>query len=71
MQKTPHLRKITVHVPDDDLAKAQELTGQGVTETVRAGLKKLASIQAQHEFLKLRGTVKFTMTSDELKYDRE
>ena len=70
MQKTPHLRKITVHVPDDDLAKAQELTGQGVTETVRAGLKKLASIQAQHEFLKLRGTVKFTMTSDELKYDR-
>jgi hypothetical protein len=65
------LRKITVQVPADDLKRAQALTGEGVTETVRAGLKKLASIHAQHELLKLRGTVKFTLTSDELKYDRE
>lgn len=65
------LRKITVHVPADDLERAQALTGEGVTETVRAGLKKLASIHAQHELLKLRGTVKFTLTSDELKYDGE
>ena len=31
------LRKITVQVPERDLEMAQELTGQGVTETVRAG----------------------------------
>ena len=39
------LRKITVQVPERDLEMAQDLTGEGVTETVRAGLKKLASRQ--------------------------
>ena len=29
------LRKITVHVPADDLVRAQKFTGEGVTETVR------------------------------------
>jgi hypothetical protein len=65
------LRKITVQVPEEDLAMAQAYTGEGVTETVRTGLKKLASMKAQRELLKLRGKVKFALTSDELKYDRE
>jgi len=65
------LRKITVQVPEDDLARAQAYTGEGVTETVRAALKKLASIQAQHELLKLRGTVKFSLNLDELREDRK
>jgi hypothetical protein len=65
------LRKITVHVPQDDLMKAQELTGEGVTETVRAALKKLASVQAQHELRKLRGTFKFTLNLETLREDRK
>jgi hypothetical protein len=65
------LRKITVQVPSDDLALAQKLTGEGITETVRAGLKKLASMQAQKELIKLRGKVNFSMSLDELRYDRE
>lgn len=65
------LRKITVHVPEDDLRRAQELTGEGVTETVRAAIKKLASIQAQHELRRLRGTFKFTLDLDELREDRK
>jgi hypothetical protein len=64
------LKKITVEVPEDDLALARKYTGEGVTETVRAALKKLASIQAQHELLKLRGTFKFTMNLDDLREDR-
>jgi hypothetical protein len=64
------LKKITVEVPESDLALARKLTGEGVTETVRAGLKKLASIQAQRELLKLRGTFKFTIDLDELRVDR-
>ena len=64
------LRKITVQVPADDLAMAQAFTGEGVSETVRAGLKKLASIQAQHDLLKLRGTFKFTIDLDQLREDR-
>jgi len=65
------LKKITVEVPSADLAKAQELTGEGVTETVRAALKKLAQMKAQQDLLKLRGKVKFAMSLDELRYDRE
>ena len=65
------LRKITVQVSEHDLEAAQAYTGEGVTETVRAGLKKLASIRAQRELLKLRGKVKFSMTIEEMKYDRK
>jgi hypothetical protein len=71
MSKMPRLRKITVEVPEQDLIKAQELTGEGVSDTVRAALKKLASIRAQHELLKLRGTFKFSLNLDELREDRE
>jgi hypothetical protein len=65
------MRKITVEVPEDVLKSAQAFTGEGVTETVRMALRKLASIRAQREMLKLRGKVKFSMTLDELRYDRE
>lgn len=65
------MRKITVEVPEKDLRGAQALTGQGVTETVRTGLKRLASIRAQQELRKLRGTFKFTIDLDELREDRE
>ena len=64
------LRKITVQVSEDDLRHAQELTGEGVTETVRAALKRLAQIQAQREARKLRGTYQFSIDLDELREDR-
>jgi hypothetical protein len=53
------MRKITIEVPEDILKSAQAFTGEGVTETVRAALRKLASIRAQQELRKLRGKVKF------------
>jgi len=65
------LRKITVQVPDALLEKAQAYTGEGVTQTVTAGLKRLASIQAQQELLKLRGKIKFSVSYDEIKRERE
>ena len=65
------MRKITVDVPADDLAAAQEFTGAGVTETVRAALKRLRSIRAQQELRKLRGTYKFTIDLNELREDRK
>ncbi|HEX5279513.1 MAG TPA: hypothetical protein VFW28_05515 [Micropepsaceae bacterium] len=64
-------KKITVEVPEDLLASAQDCTGEGVTETVRCALQKLASIRAQQDARKLRGKVKFSMTWQELKHDRE
>ena len=65
------LRKITVQVPEADLQNAQAYTGEGVTDTVRAGLKTLANIRAQNELRKLRGTFKFTIDLDELREDRD
>ena len=64
------LRKITVQVQERDLALAQAYTGEGVTDTVRAALKKLASLRAQQELRKLRGTFQFTIDLDELREDR-
>ena len=64
-------RKITVEVSESLLDKAQAETGKGVTDTVREGLKKLASARAQKELLALRGKVKFSMTWQEMKEDLE
>ena len=64
-------RKITVQVSEHELEAAQAYTGAGVTETVRAALKRLASLRAQQELLKLRGKVKFSLTAEQLKHDRE
>jgi hypothetical protein len=65
------MRKITVDVSEADLAAAQDYTGEGITETVRVALRKLRSDRAQKRALELRGKVKFSMTWQEMKYDRE
>lgn len=65
------LRKITVQVLVEDLEAAQAYTGEGVTETVRSGLKALANVQAQRELRGLRGKVEFALPTDELRHDRE
>jgi hypothetical protein len=71
MGQMGEVRKITIQVPERDLELAQAYTGEGVTETVRTALHRLAQIHIQSEFRKLRGKVKFSMTPDEMKYDRE
>jgi hypothetical protein len=63
-------RKITVEVPHDLLEKAQEASGAGVTQTVRVGLQLLAASQAYARLRQLRGKVRFSRTSAELKTDR-
>lgn len=65
------MRKITVEVPEHDLIAAQEYIGGGVTETVRAALAHLRSARAQKRAMELRGKVKFSMSLDEMRYDRE
>ncbi len=64
------LRKITVQVSEHDLAAAQSYTGEGVTETVRAGLAKLAAAKAQRDLRKLRGSFTFTVDLNQLRDDR-
>jgi hypothetical protein len=65
------MRKITVEVSADDLAKAQDYVGAGVTETVREALKRLRSARAQQRAQELRGKVKFSLSLEELREDRD
>jgi Arc/MetJ-type ribon-helix-helix transcriptional regulator len=63
-------RKITVEIPQELLEKAQQASGTGVTQTVRAGLQLLAASRAYSQLRQLRGKVKFSRTLAELKADR-
>jgi hypothetical protein len=63
-------QKITVEVPADLLERAQKATGEGVTSTVREGLRAIASRHAQRELARLRGKVKFTIDLPALREDR-
>ena len=63
-------RKITVEVPPGLLEKAQRASGSGITQTVRTGLELVAASQTYARLRELRGKVRFTRTSAELKADR-
>jgi hypothetical protein len=64
-------RKITVHVPEDLLQKAQKSTRQGITETVRQGLRLVAAGEAFRRVAQLRGSVKFSLDLERLREDRK
>jgi hypothetical protein len=63
-------RKITVEVPADLLKKAQEASGTGITQTIRAGLELMAASRTYARLLELRGKVHFSRTAADLKADR-
>ena len=63
-------RKITVEVPEELLEKAQEASGEGITQTVRTGLQLVAASRTYTRLLQLRGKVRFSRTAAELKDDR-
>ena len=63
-------RKITVHIPEELLERAQKSSGQGITETVRQGLRLVAAGETFRRVSKLRGTVKFSVDLARLREDR-
>jgi hypothetical protein len=63
-------RKITVHVPEDLLDRAQKASGQGITETVRQGLRLVAAGETFRRVAQLRGSVKFSVDLKRLREDR-
>jgi len=60
-------RKITVEVPEELLDKAQKASGEGITQTVRAGLRLVAASRAYARLRQLRGKVHFSRGWRELK----
>lgn len=63
-------RKVTVHLPEDLLGKAQRASGQGITETLRQGLRLVAAGDTFRRVSKLRGQVKFSIDLAQLREDR-
>lgn len=63
-------RKITLEVPAALLDKAQQSTGSGITQTVRAGLQLVAASHAYNRLRQLRGQVRFSRSPEDLKFDR-
>ena len=64
-------KKITVHIPEDLLERAQKSTGQGITETIRRGLQLVAASESYDSLRKLRGKVKFSLDPAKIREDRE
>ena len=58
MENVETLRKVTVRIPEYLLRDAQEFTGTGVTQTVTAGLEKLAAGRAYDRLLAMKGKYK-------------
>jgi hypothetical protein len=63
-------RKITVEVPADLLKEAQKATGSGITKTVCAGLALMAASRTYATLLGMRGKVRFSQSTEDLKADR-
>jgi hypothetical protein len=63
-------RKITVHVPEELLERAQKSSAKGITETVRQGLRLVAAGDTFRRVAKLRGAVKFSVNLTRLREDR-
>lgn len=64
------LQKITAYVPRDLLHTAQEITGLGITETLRYGLGKVLREENYRKLGRLYGKYKSDMDLKELREDR-
>ena len=65
-----HLKKVTVVLPEQLLAKAQKSTREGVTATIRHGLELVAASAAYERVRAMRGKVRFSIDLDEMREDR-
>ena len=70
MEQTKTLRKVTVQVPEHLLKDAQEHTGDGITQTITAGLEKLAASRAYRKLLALEGSCKLDLDLDASREDK-
>jgi hypothetical protein len=65
------MRKITAYLPVDLLAKAQDLTGEGITETLRFALEQMAHAAWCGRMLELEGKVDIDIDLAALREDRD
>jgi hypothetical protein len=63
------LQKVTVMLPKSLIAKATQISGVGLTPTLRQGLEKIVTSDVYAKTRQLRGKVKFSINVDELRED--
>lgn len=63
-------QKVTAHIPRVLLKEAQETTGLGITDTIKAGLEILAKQKAFENLRSLRAKVQLRIDVTELRKDR-
>lgn len=55
------VRKITANIPEDALARAQRITGIGITGTLTEALRALDREAARSGLRRLRGKIRFDL----------
>jgi hypothetical protein len=63
-------KKITVHVPEELLRNAQKQTHEGISATIRQGLRLVAAGETYKRMRELRGKVAIQVDLDALRQDR-
>jgi len=63
-------KKVTLNLPVDLLEKALRSSDSNITDTVRQGLELIAARWAYAGLQKYRGKVKFSLSLNEMRYDR-
>jgi hypothetical protein len=63
-------QKVTVHLDQDLLRRAQERTRQGVSATIRHGLELVAASDVYEKIRALRGRARFSIDLEALREDR-
>ena len=64
------LQKVTAYIPKALLHNAQEVTGVGITETLRYGLNKVLKEKTYSQLSNLYGKYKSSINIKELREDR-
>ena len=64
------VKKITAMIPEDLMKKAQNVTGEGITKTIKIALEHLARKELYDELQGLKGSYKSKMNLKKLRADR-
>lgn len=62
-------KKVTTILPEELLKKAQKVTGEGQTQTIKMGLELLAKREIYQKIRSYRGKYKFSLDLDKLRQD--
>lgn len=69
--QTTLTQKVTAHLPVKLLQEAQEVTGKGLTETLKIALIQLSQAHAYEQLRQMRGKIDFSLDVNELRKDNQ